>query len=259
MWIDNAWGPPVSHRAGDKFNLFCDSDFVAAIILFVHLQSETWLKHECHLCIEKYQIACFTNVIAHFYVLLTLVPRILSFNCAPLWLLSCKLWIRCLLLSLNGGVSFSKGSLDEPSVGGGGVGTLGMLLFCELLCSLWKERASLPSRKWTALPLVMMHNWYTFIHSCEPQYYASSNLTIIAKLMSESKLHSILYFGLVCSLITLIYKHSSPPSPHLLCHPLPPDFSLAFCQDSSLIWASLLACCWFPWSFRSQKQAQWEI
>lgn len=159
----------------------------------------------------------------HFYVLLTPIPPLLSFYCVLLWLLSCKLWIRRLLLTLNGGVSLFTGSSYEALCQREQGQTLGMLLFCETLCLVWKQRASLPSRKWTALsPPVMMHNYYTSIHFCKPQwgwplkpnYYSLANVR-------ESC--CIQYYILVFSAVWLHSFTNTylPTQPRPQCYPFP--------------------------------------
>lgn len=151
-----------------------------------------------------------------------LFPPLPSSNRALLWLLACKPRIRRLLLSLNGGVSFSRGSSYEPCVKERGGQTLGMLLFCELLRLVWKQRASLPSRKWTALPPVMTHNQRTSIQSHEPQwgwplkpdYYSRANVR-------ESAAFNIIFWSLFLQFDYSSLQTLNPQQPRPQSHPFP--------------------------------------
>lgn len=172
-------------------------------------------------CFVFFQIVCFTIVIVHFYVLLThfLVSH---YNYALSRRVSGKRWIRRLLLSLNGGISFSKGSSFEPSLSKRGGQSLGMLLFCELLRLVWKQRASLPSRKWTALPPIMMHNKYTFIPSWKLQwgwpfrsnYYSLANVR-------ESPAFNIIFWSPFLQFDYSPLQTLNPLQPHPQSHPFP--------------------------------------
>lgn len=155
------------------------------------------------------------------------------------------------LLSLNGGISFSEGSSFEPYLskrGGGGGQTPGMLLFCELLFLVWKQRASFPSRKWTALPPIMMHNWNTSIHSgglqwgqaLRTNYYSLANVR-------ESRPFNIIFwsFFLRFDYSSLQTLNPRRPLPHLI--PSPPSGCLSpapFLPPPSLISNGLAADFW---------------
>lgn len=52
--------------------------------LTIFLIIEFKILHLCHFAVEKHQIACFTIVIVHFYVLLTPFPPLPSFDRALL-------------------------------------------------------------------------------------------------------------------------------------------------------------------------------
>lgn len=138
---------------------------------------------------------------------------------------------------------------------------LGMLLFCELLLLVWKQRASFPSRKWTALPPLMMHNWNTFIHSgwlqwgrpLRTNYYSLANVR-------ESLPFNIIFWSFLLrfdysSLQTLNPRRPLPPS-----HPFPSVWltvsrSLPACAVVNFKQAG----CWFSVLFGWHKQAQWVI
>lgn len=151
--------------------------------------------------------------------------------------LCCKPRITRPLLSLNGGISFSEGSSFEPylSMGGGGGGqTPGMLLFCELLLLVWKQRASFHSRKWTALPPVMTHNWNTSIHSGGFQWGwpIRTNIYCFANVRESPPLNIIFWSFLprfdYSSLQTLIPRRPLPPS-----HPFPSVWLPVSCSLSA--------------------------
>lgn len=144
---------------------------------------------------------------------------------------SYKPWITRPLLGLNGGISFSEGSSFEPYLskrGGDGGRMPGMLLFCELLLLVWKQRASFPSRKWTALPPIMMHNWNTSIHSgglqwgqpLRTNHYSPANVR-------ESLPFNIIFWSFFLQFDYSFLQTLNPqrPLPHLI--PSPPSACLS--------------------------------
>lgn len=184
--------------------------FMGCIFSVLLLLEKKKKKFKLHVCV---------GVIVHFYMPLSFF-LICHFNrhydrCAPY-----KPRITRPLLSLNGGIYFSEGSSFEPYLsksGGGGGRTPGMLLFCELLLLVWKQRASFPSRKWTALPPIMMHNWNTSIYSgglqwgqpLRTSYYSLANVR-------ESPPFNIIFWSFFLSLQTLNPRR---PRPHLIPSP----------------------------------------